>query len=612
MNNRACAAACAVLFLVAVACSPGESVDTAPSGAESPENTETAAIGETGSPESASEAETVDGQTADDSVPAATTSIRFDDVTQQSGVDYVHVAGRSPERWMPEIMSGGVGVIDVNRDGAPDLIFVNSGFVGRPRTSADSNRLYINRGDGTFRDATEEWGLPTPTEGYGNGIAAGDFDGDGWTDLFITGYGGGEMLLRNTGERFEDITASSGLAPDGGWGTSAGFLDIDNDGHLDLWLQRFVDFTPETAEKCYSNDVHIYCTPNVASGVPDRLLRGTGDGAFVEFGEAAGISTTPNLGLALVITDIDLDGDQDVYIANDISRNILWINDGQGRFVDDSLLRGLAFGSTGQEEAGMGTDVSDIAGDGALDIAVANFQDEPTSIYIQDQGGMFNELSDRAGVGMTSRTRLSWGIDFFDADNDGDEDLLVANGHLWDNAETFASGVNFAQTNSLYENVGDGTLVDVSSSAGTALALSNVSRGLATGDFDGDGRVDFVVANNDGAPVIARNVTPTAGNFVSLWLEGTTANRSAIGARVVARVGEKSLLREVRGTSSYLSICDFRVHFGLGDAEAADITIHWPGGSEQVLEQLPAGVFYHVVEGEAPVAYVPGEAVIAP
>ncbi len=610
MSNWTCAAL-AALILFGGACN-GDRDATAPADVESVATAETVSGGTVSATEGVGIQSTSNAEGSDAAVPEVTTSIRFDDVTTESGVDYVHVAGRSPDRLMPEIMSGGVGVVDVNRDGAPDLVFVNSGFVDRPRRSVDSNQLYINRGDGTFEDATEEWGLPTPTEGYGNGIAAGDFDGDGWTDLFFTGFGSGEMLIRNTGQRFEDVTAASGIAPDGGWGTSAGFFDVDNDGRLDLWLQRFVDFTPEGAEKCFSNDVHIYCTPNVASGVPDRLLRGAGDGTFIEFGAEAGISDTANLGLAMVITDIDLDGDQDVYIANDISRNLLWKNDGQGHMTEDARLSGVAFGSTGQEEAGMGTDVTDLEGDGDLDIGVANFQDEPTSIYVQVEGKIYSESADRIGVGMTSRNRLSWGIDFFDADNDGDEDLFVANGHLWDNAETFASGVNFEQVNSLFENLGGGNLVDVSEIAGSALAVSDVSRGLASGDFDGDGRLDFIVANNDGAPTIARNMTPTSGNFVNLWLEGASSNRTAIGARIVARVGDKELLREVRGSHSYLSQSDFRIHLGLGDADAADITIHWPGGNEQEIAQLPAGAFYHVVEGETPTEYVPGQAVIAP
>ena len=601
----------AMLSLAITACSQDGAAELPPATLDSSDAAGSAESSGAGLPtEGAAEAPN------DQGAPDATTVLRFEDVTASSGVDYVHEAGRTPERLMPEIMGGGVGVVDVNRDGAPDLVFVNGGFIGKPRSDADANRLYLNRGDGSFEDATDEWNLITPSEGYGNGIAAGDVDGDGWTDLFLTGYGGGDILLRNTDSGFEDITPASGINADGGWSTSAGFFDLENDGDLDLWLQRFVDFVPEGAEKCYSNDVHLYCTPNVARGVPDRLLRGVGDGTFTEFGEEAGINEATNLGLALVISDIDLDGDSDVYLANDISRNLLWKNDGAGNMTEEGRISGIAFGSTGLEEAGMGADVTDLENDGDLDIGVANFQDEPTSIYLQGEGSMYSEESDRSGVGMTARNRLSWGIDFFDADNDGDEDLLVANGHLWDNAETFASGVNFAQINSLFENLGNGKLIEVSGAAGSAFAEPDVSRGLAVGDFDGDGRLDFIVANNDAAPMIGQNIMESPGNFVSLWLEGQTANRNALGARVEARIserdGERTIIREVRGSSSYLSISDFRVHVGLGDAEAADVTIHWPGSGEQVIEGLAAGTFYHVVEGEAPEAYVPGEAVIAP
>jgi len=612
---------CTVLFVSALAvasslagcgrggpASTAEDPATAVGGTASGAQATGAADGAAGAPP-ASDQPDVTGEGA----TSAASPLSFQDVTATSGVDFVHQAGYTDEKLMPEIMGGGVAAVDINRDGAPDLVFVNSGFIGRPRSDDDANRLYLNDGDGTFRDATLEWGLPTPEMGYGYGVAAGDYDNDGWTDLFLTAYGGGEMLLRNTGSGMVDVTADAGIEQDGGWGTSAGFLDLDSDGDLDLWLQRFVAFDQATTEKCYNNTIHIYCTPNISDVVPDRLLRNNGDGTFQDISAEAGLTDHPNLGLALAIADIDGDGNQDVYVANDISRNQLWLSDGNGGLTEVGRLYGVAYGANGLEEAGMGADVGDVDGDGRSDIAVANFQDEPTSIYMQGGERMFREQADPMGVGMTARTRLSWGIDFFDGDNDGGQDLLVANGHLWDNAETFASGIIFRQPNSLYYNAGDGRFTDVTEASGGALAARQSSRGLATADLDGDGRLDFVVANNNEAPQIARNTSEPAGRFVTLWLEGVSGNRSAIGARVEAAIGERTLYREVMGASSYLSVPDRRIHLGLGDAEAVDgLTIRWPGGAAQEFGSLPADAHYRIVEGAEPQPYTPGSATIEP
>ena len=535
--------------------------------------------------------------------------IEFEDATDSSGVDFTHVAGRSPGFPMQEIGGGGVAIIDVNRDGAPDLVMMNSGVPDIEERTPDTwNRLYINDGSGNFTDATEEWGLPS--QGYSQGIGIGDFDGDGWTDLYLAVYEGRDMLLRNTGERFVDVTAESGLDPEG-WSITGGFFDFDNDGDLDLWIVRFVDYDHRTAAPCFHQGAVSYCTPTISDGIHDRLLRNDGTGHFTDISEEAGLSKIPNKDLALVIGDIDLDGDQDVYIANDISANLLWINEGDGTFTEVGHLAGVALGGTGAEEAGMGADMSDIGGNGRFDLASTNFIDEPTSIYLQREELLFAESADRIGVGATSRSRLSWGIDFFDADNDGDEDLLVANGHVFHNAKVLSDNVGFEQINTLYENR-DGQFVDITEVAGSALADRALSRGLATGDLDGDGRLDFVVVNNHSRAQVAMNKS-AAGGFVNLWLEGVTSNRNAIGAVVEATIGDKTLIRQVHGASSYLSISDFRIHLGLGEAERIDaLTIRWPGGPVQELGPIEEGLFLRVVEGQAPEPYVPGERVFAP
>lgn len=546
-----------------------------------------------------------------------TTALRFDDASAASGISFRHDAGYSEGRYTPEIMGGGVAMADFNRDGAPDLLFANSGAMWEAeRPDGAEDQLYLGNGDGTFRNASAEWGLPDGRY-YGQGVVAGDYDGDGWTDVFLGTHGPGERLLRNTGSGFEDVTEAAGVGPHPGWSTSAAFIDLENDGDLDLWVLHYVDyFDKGDVNPCYAQDVQIYCTPRLHDAQADRLLRNEGDGTFTDISAEAGLDGRTGKGMALVVGDLDLDGDSDVYIANDLSANQLWINEG-GAFSEIGMRSGVAVNAQGREEAGMGADMSDFDGDGLLDLANTNFQTETTSMLRQREGMFFDEVSDPLGVGMTARARLSWGLDFFDGDNDGDEDLIVANGHIYDNVESFTTGVTFAQPNTLYENRGE-RFSDVTEQAGSALADLQVTRGIVTGDVDGDGLLDIVANNNGGTPLVGLNRSADAGHFVSFWLEGRGgadgANRNAIGAWARATVDGREIVRQVFGSQSYLSLSDFRMHFGLGDATSIErLEIHWPGEAEpQVIESLAADRFYRVVQGQAPVEYTPGAATIAP
>jgi hypothetical protein len=540
------------------------------------------------------------------------TSLRFEDGTSAAGVKFQHVPDRSSERYMPEIIGSGLALADFNRDGAVDLFCVNSGsLVALERPANARHRLFINDGKGRFTDETDNWNIPDI--GYGMGVAAADYDNDGNVDLLITSYSYGELLLRNTGDRFENVTESARIQPQGGWSTSAGFFDMDADGDLDLYVARYVDYTRANALRCYANRIHIYCTPVLYAALPDRLLENNGDGTFTDVSTVRGLPAEACKGLAVGIGDIDQDGDVDVYVGNDTSRNFLLINDGKGHFTDIGQPSGVAYSETGVEEASMGADFSDFDDDDLIDIVCTNFQSETTCLYRQGDGLFFREVSDTAGVGRTARSRLSFGVDFFDADNDGDEDLIMANGHIEDNIESYREGVYFKQLNTLYENVGGGRLIDVTERAGPALADRQVSRGAVTGDIDADGDLDYAVANNGGTAQIGINTTANRGNFVSLWLEGVTCNRSAIGARVETTVNGRVIKRQVVGACSFLSSSDPRVHLGLADHNVAtDITIRWPDGQTQVLNNLPANAYYHVVQGKAPRAYTPGERRIQP
>lgn len=509
---------------------------------------------------------------------------------------------------MPEILSGGVVLDDFNRDGALDLVFVDGGGVGAAAPPGTGSRLFLGDGKGRFRDVTGSWGLRVP--GYGMGAMSGDLDGDRFPDLIVTRWGAPDLVFRNDrGRGFVDQTDVWRLGGPGGFSSSAATLDLENDGDLDLYVARYVDYQLTTATTCYLHSTPVYCTPLLYPALPDSLFRNDG-GFFTDIAKDVGVTVEGGKGLAVASTDIDRDGDQDLYVANDTGRNFLFRNDA-GRLDDQASLAGVGYSELGREEASMGVDVSDSNGDALLDIAVTNFQAETTSLYVQDPGFTFRELSDRQGIGGPSRARLKFGIDFFDADNDGDEDLLVANGHLYDNVATFRQGVTFGQPNTLYENVGEGRFADRTDASGPALADAQVSRGLATGDLDQDGDLDYVVVNNDGTLQVGRNDSPRRG-FLSLWLVGVSANRSAVGARVRLSVGGSTIERQVSGGESYLSRSDPRVHIGLGDATGAEsVEIHWPGQPEpQVLGPVAGGAFYRVVQGEAAQAYVPGAATL--
>lgn len=536
------------------------------------------------------------------------TNLRFESAAE-FGLRFTHTAGRSEQKWVPETMGGGVLVADFNRDAAPDVLFLNSGrILDDQRIESAPHQLFINDGAGTFADETRRWHLVN--SGYGMGGAVGDFDNDGWPDLYLTTFNGQDRLLRNTGKQFEDVTDHAGIKSRG-WSTSAGFFDLENDGDLDLFVVKYVDYPLDAVIPCYLRGFMVYCTPEVFDACPDQLFRNNGDGTFTDFTKSANIPPDGK-GLAVVIGDIDDDGDADIYVANDTTANALLINSGSGAMDDQASLLGVGYNRFGQAQSGMGADLSDVNEDGFADIVCTNFQGQTSSLYVQQPQGYFIERSDALGVSEAARARLSFGIDFFDADNDGDEDLLVANGHIYVDVGEFQSGVEFEQANTIYEKR-DGRFVDVTPAAGPALQTKAAGRGLATSDLDADGDIDFIVVNSNSTAEVVRNTTKMAGNSILLWLEGAKCNRSAIGAVVEATVGDRKMSREVIGVSSYLSACDQRLHFGLGDASQIDeLKIRWPGGSEQSIGALPAGGTYHIIEGSQPVLVKPGESVIAP
>jgi len=543
-----------------------------------------------------------------------TPHLRFDDVGASWGVALRHHAGRSDERWMPEVMGGSIALLDVDRNGALDILLVDSGSLSSEGVSPDHGpRLLLGDGRGGFRDATAAYGL-TP-HGYGMGLAAGDINADGWVDVYLTTFDASDRLLLNDGgQRFVDVTAAWGLQPRG-WSTGAAMFDADNDGDLDLYVARYVDYALDDAIGCWFRSVPIYCAPSLYAAQHDRLFRNEGE-TLVEVSEAAGLAAIASKGLGLSTGDLDEDGDVDLFVAGDLSDNLLLLGDGRGGFTESAIVAGVASSELGRVEASRGVAVANADGQPGWDLTLTQTQREPTNLYLRREHGTYRESADAAGIGAHSRGHASFGVAWLDADNDGDEDLLVANGHTIDNIGTFRDTATFAQRNSLYVRTGPDTLEASSDEGGSALEHVGVSRGLAVGDIDGDGGVDYVVANNDGMVQVARNTTRGRGHWVSLWLEGTSSNRSAIGAVVTLRLGDDTQRREVRGASSYLSVSDRRVHFGLGSAatleDVAALEVRWPDGGTQTLSLPALDDHYRVVQGSPVQRYVPGEAVLAP
>jgi hypothetical protein len=509
--------------------------------------------------------------------------IKLREVSKEWGIDFHHHNGGSGQRYMVETMVGGVVMFDFDGDGDEDLFFVDGGslpgYTGEPARS----RLFRNDGNGHFVDWTERSGIKVTT--YGSGGTAGDIDGDGNLDLFVTGFGG-DQLFRNNGDgTFTDVTAKAGVA-DPLWSSSAAFADVDHDGDLDLLVVNYVDFSLTNNKFCGDpkRNLRAYCHPDVYNGQPVRFFRNRGDGTFEDATQSAGFGGAVGPGLGVVFGDVDNDGWEDVYIANDTKPNFLFRNKGNGTFEDISLLSGTQLGERGQPEAGMGVDMGDYDGDGLLDIIVTNFAQETNALYKNLGGGAFLDTRSPAGIAEPSLPFLGFGVAFADLDQDGDLDLVVANGHIQDNTAELNPGTQYAQRKQVYENLGNGKFRE---DKGTGMDAERVSRGLAVGDLDGDGDLDLVFNNSNQPCEVYENVT-AGGHWLQVNFAAPAGNRFAIGARLELEAGGKKQIRDVKTASSYASQNALAVHFGMGKADKVDrLTVRRPG-KVQVFEGLPA------------------------
>ena len=536
---------------------------------------------------------------------------RFADDAEAAGLRFVFDNGRSPLRQIPETTAGGVALLDYDGDGRLDVFLVQGGpFPPRPESPNTGDRLFRNKGDSTFEDATERSGIARMPRGFGHGVTVGDVDNDGHPDLFLTRWRA-YALYRNKGDgTFEDATDRYGLGGDRDWPTSAAFADLDNDGDLDLYVCHYLKWDADHPTLCKRTTVsaadelsdpgqaYNYCTPRPFPALPDHLFRNDG-GTFVDVTAEAGIVDKDGRGLGVVAADVDDDGLVDLFVANDTTANYLWHNLGGLKFEEAGLPCGVSCNADGAFQAGMGTACGDLDGDGRPDLLVTNFYGESTTFFRNLGGGLFADRTASIGLAGPSRYLLGFGIVLFDANNDGHPDLATANGHVNDDRPDYP----YAMPALLMVGGEGGRLSDVSGAAGAPWTVPRVARGLACGDLDNDGRRDLLVVAQQGPLAYFHNGT-AGGHSLTLRLEGTKSNRDAVGAAVTVEVGEKSYRAWRTGGGSYQSSSDPRLHFGLGDATRVDaVEVRWPSGRIDRYPALEAGRSYHVREGDArPVA----------
>ena len=513
-------------------------------------------------------------------------SLRFAEVAATWGIDFRHQRGDSGERFMVETVVGGVVLLDYDSDGDVDVLFVDGGTLPGSSEEPMGSRLYRNDGPGSFVDVTARAGIESPA--YGSGATAGDVDGDGDLDLYLTAFGP-NLLLENLGDGSYRLVGSDAGVSDPRWSASASFADVDRDGDLDLYVTNYVDFALDNHKFCGNEETGLrgYCAPRMYNGEPDAFYRNRGDGTFEDRTEAAGFQTADEAGLGVVFGDLDDDGWPDLYVANDADPNFFFRNRGDGTFEDSSLLSGASLDANGRAEGGMGVDLGDVDGDGRLDVMVTNFEFESNALYRNLGTGLFGDYRYAGRLAEASLEYLAFGVELADLDLDGDLDLAVANGHILDNAPEFNRLSRFEQPNQLFENRGDGVFRELS---GSGFDSVKVSRGLVAGDLDGDGDLDLAVLNSGDRAEVWENRTQRDGRgWLRVDLVGADGNTNGVGARLTARWGSdaRPQVREIRTGSSYLSQAPLAVTFG-GPADATvELEIRWPRGERQRLS-IPA------------------------
>ncbi len=523
----------------------------------------------------------------------------FVNIAARAGVDFRHVNGASAVRYLPEIMSGGGLFFDYDNDGWQDIFLVDGGsMVDPPAASRARHRLFRNRGNGSFEDATAASGITHRQ--YGMGACAADYDNDGFTDLYITNVGPNTLYHNSGGKSFVDVTRAAGVGSSS-FGASCAFADFDRDGYVDLFVVNYVDARLDNNVFCgdAAAKLRVYCHPLNFAPLASVLYHNNGNGTFSDISQKAGIGQHRGNGLGVVVGDYDDDGWPDIFVANDTTPNFLYHNEGAGVFKEVALSSGVSVAADGRPRAGMGTDFGDYDNDGRLDLFVTNHELETHTLFRNLGRGLFAETTTESGVGVETLPYVGFGTQFFDYDNDGDLDLAIVNGHVMNDSGHFRPGSKEAQRKLLFRNEGGGRFKEVGRTAGPGFAVEAVGRTLAAGDIDNDGALDLLVTNNGGPAELLRNGGGSGNNAVLLKLVGTRSNRGAIGARVRLTAGASTQLREIKAGSSYLGESDLRVHFGLGAAtEISRIEIRWPSGATELLQNTPANGILTISEGK--------------
>jgi hypothetical protein len=517
-----------------------------------------------------------------------------------SGISWVHVNGKSPEKYLPETTGAGCAFLDYDNDGWLDIYLVNSGkcdfYAPDPPLR---NALYRNNRDGTFTDVTEQAGVAAG--GYGQGVAVGDYDRDGFPDLYVTQYGK-SILYRNNGDgTFTDVTAKAGVAAPG-WSSSAVWFDYDNDGLLDLFVGQFVRFSKQENKPCgiHEDGKHHYCIPQIYQPMPSWLFRNNGDGTFTDVSKASGIADHLGKAWGVVASDINNDGWLDLFVTNDTVANFLFLNSGKGTFTEIGTEAGVAFSANGRPRSGMGADAADFNEDGWQDLFVANIDRENFAIYQNNRDNTFDDLAIPTGIAKATKFMSGWGLKFFDYDNDGNLDLILANGNPDDLIGSLHGEVAYEEPLLLFHNNGK-SFEDVSAKGGPVFSTNMSYRGLAVGDFNNDGAVDVLISVNNGAPILLRNNAARQNHWLGIHLIGKKANPDAIGAAVTYKSGDLTRKRLKSAGGSYLSSHDPRMVLGLGKKTTIDsLEIKWPkpGGGTQLFTDLPLDRYITIVEGE--------------
>jgi hypothetical protein len=514
--------------------------------------------------------------------------VQFVSAASDAGLAFRHENGASKEKLMPETFGSGVAWIDYDNDGWVDVFFANGADLARGKASP-GNALYRNLGNGKFADVTARAGIAGRGQ-FSTGVTVGDYDNDGFLDVYVTGYGSNQLLHNNGDGTFTDMTSKAGVAG-GGWSSSAAWFDFDRDGWLDLYVVRYLDYDIKNAPYCgYKREGYrMYCDPQQFDGVPDLLYHNNKDGTFTEVSRKAGVANPAGKGLGVAVGDIDLDGWPDLFVTNDGVRNFLYRNKGDGTFVDVAYGAAVGFDMNGVPMAGMGVDIADYDGDGLPDVFMTAFSRQYNTLFHNLGGWKFEDVTLKAGLESGFLT-LAFGAKMFDFDNDGDLDLYATNGHVTDNVELYDPQTSYKQKDLLYENIGGGRFKDISAESGPAFQIRHVGRGAAIGDFDNDGDLDIIVADCGGPPLLLRNDGGNRNHWIAIRARGTESNRFGIGAKVRVTAGGRTQLREINPTGSYLSTGDVRLYIGLGpETKIAKLEIEWPSGKKQTLEGVPAG-----------------------